>query len=83
MEVLMIYFRISKKMMTNGWAGHAKNLKQVSFLVPLLWCNTAYSLVTIPGIWLLFHTQTLIKVLTLPNICMILIYNFYMFIKIL
>lgn len=30
----------------------------MTFQIPLLWCDTAHSLVTIPGIWLLFHAQT-------------------------
>lgn len=58
--------------MTYGWAAHAtKSLKprrQVTFQVPLLWCDTAHSPVTIPGIWLLFHAQPPIKVLILPNV---------------
>lgn len=48
----------------------------MTFQIPLLWCDTAHSLVTIPGIWLLFHAQTHIKVLILPNVCMILTHIF-------
>lgn len=75
-----MYLRLSKNDDKWRWAGHAtKNLKprrQVTFQVPHLWCDTAHSLVTIPGVWLLLHTQTLIKVLILLNICMILMHNF-------
>lgn len=60
-----MYLRISKNDDKWRWAGHAtKNLKprrQVTFQVPHLWCDTAHSLVTIPGVWLLLHTQTLIE----------------------
>lgn len=79
---MLIYLRISEN--DDKWMGLAmqqKNLKprrQVTFQVPLLWCDTAHSLVTILDIWLLFHTQTLIKILILPNVCMVSMQNIFL-----